>query len=100
MTLGVFARAVSKGLAILGEPSFLDGASCGNVSLQRDVELFAGIGDTAEDNPVVRYVTATIDSTFAARVGMRLQHPDGIFKLDRLVADTGYLRRFIVRPSA
>lgn len=96
MALGYIARALAKGLAKLGEPSLLDGLDCGRVNLQRDVDIFAGIGDTANDNPVVRYDTATIDAQFDPRVGQALQHPDGTFRLDRLVQDNRYCRQFIV----
>jgi hypothetical protein len=96
MALGYIARALAKGLAKLGEPSLLDGLDCGNVNLQRDVEVFAGIGDTADDNPVVRRDVVTIDCQFNPRVGQVLVHPDGTFKLDRLVQDNRYTRQFIV----
>lgn len=96
MALGYIARALGKGLAKLGEPSLLDGLACGKVNLQRDVADFAGIGDTADDNPVVRYDVATIDAAFNPRVGQALQHPDGTFRLDKLVQDNRYTRQFIV----
>lgn len=96
MALGYIARALAKGLAKLGEPSLLDGLDCGKVNLQRDVSEYAGIGDTAHDNPVVRYDVATIDARFNPRVGQALQHPDGTFRLDKLVQDNRYSRQFIV----
>ena len=96
MALGYIARALAKGLAKLGEPSLLDGLDCGKVNLQRDVSEYAGIGDTAHDNPVVRYDVATIDAQFNPRVGQALQHPDGTFRLDKLVQDNRYNRQFIV----
>jgi hypothetical protein len=96
MTLGYVARALARGLAKLGEPSVLDGLPCGNVNLQRGVELFAGIGDTANDNPVVRFDVAVIGSEFDPKVGGLLDHPDGNYRLDRLVRDNLYAREFIV----
>ncbi|GEM_PF-2235111 len=96
MALGYIARALAKGLAKLGEPSLLDGLDCGNVNLQRDVIEYAGIGDTAHDNPVVRQDMVTIGREFEPRVGQALQHPDGTFRLDRLVQDNRYTRQFIV----
>lgn len=99
MALGYIARALAKGLAKLGEPSLLDGLDCGNVNLQRDVDDFAGIGDTAHDNPVVRYSVATIGVEHDPRVGQALQHPDGTFRLDKLVQDNLYSRQFIVVPT-
>jgi hypothetical protein len=99
MALGYIARALARGLAKLGEPSLLDGEPCGNVNLQRDVVNFAGIGDTADDNPVVRYDVAAISAEFNPRVGQALQHPDGTFRLDKLVQDNRYTRHFIVVPT-
>lgn len=100
MALGYQARAMLRGLAKLGEPSSLDAVPCGNVNLQRDVVLFAGIGDDANDNPVVRYDVAVIASEYEPRVGQTLVHPDGTYRLDRLVADNRYARRFILVAAA
>ena len=96
MALGFQARAMLKGLAKLGEPSVLAGVDVGKVVLERDVELFAGIADRSDDNPVVRFTTASIDASFNPKVGQALTHPDGAFMLDRLIGDNGYVRRFIV----
>lgn len=96
--LGYQARAMQRGLAKLGEASLLDGVDCGPVNLQRDVLLYAGIGDTADDNAVVRYDMAVVDSSHNPRVGQRLSHPDGEYRLDRLVDDNRFVRRFIVVP--
>lgn len=96
MALGYIARALNKGLAKLGEPSLLDGLPCGNVNLQRDVVDFAGIGDTANDNPVVRADVVAIDAAYDPRVGQALQHPDGTYRLDKMVGDNRYTRQFIV----
>ena len=96
MTLAYVGRAMLRGLAKFGEPSTLAGSDCGRVAIERNVTVFAGIGDTAEDNPVVRYTVATISSEFSPRVGQTLVHPDGTFTLDRLVDDNGAVRRFIV----
>lgn len=89
-------RAMLRGLAKLGEPSTLAGVDCGEVVLERNVDVYAGIGDTADDNPVVRYTVATVDSGVEPKVGQALDHPDGAFVLDRLVEDNGHVRRFIV----
>lgn len=100
MALPYVARAMAKGLSLLGEPSLLNGASCGKVNLQRNVDLFAGIGDTADDNPTIRYDVASVGVPYAPKVGDLLAHPDGTFRLDRLVDDNGHVRRFIVVPGA
>lgn len=97
MALGIFARAAERCLAKLGEASSLDGSPCGNVAIERNVEVFAGLLDQANDNSVVRADVASILSTFNPKVGSVLVHPDGTFKLDRKVSDNGFTRRFIVR---
>lgn len=97
MTLGYKARAMKAGLAKFGEPSLLAGVDCGPVSIERDVEVFAGIGDTANDNATVRRNVATIGREYSPVTGQTLVHPsEGTFVLDRLLADNGITRRFIV----
>lgn len=99
MALGYQARAMRRGLAKLGEASLLDGVDCGSVNLQRDTVLFAGIGDDANDNHVVRYDLAAISTEHDPHVGQTLVHPDGTFRLDRLVDDNRFVRRFILVPA-
>lgn len=94
--LGYKARAMAAGLAKFGEPSLLAGVSCGVVSIERNVEVFAGIGDTANDNATVRRTVVTILRQYNPVVGQTLVHPDGTFVLDRLLADDGYKRRYVV----
>lgn len=96
MALGYQARALRKGLAKLGEPSFLDGVDVGKVVLARNVEVFAGIGDTANDNPTVHRLVVAIDVAYAPRVGQTIAHPDGNFVLDALLEDNGVVRQFVV----
>ena len=96
MTLGFVARAMRKGLTLAGEPSSLRGSPCGNVHLELNVDLYAGIGDNANDNHVVRYHVASIDVAYAPKVGDVLVHPDGTFKLDRMIDDHGVVRQFRV----
>lgn len=114
MALAYQARAMLRGLAKLGEASSLSGVSCGPVAIERDVRIDAGIGDTADDNAVVRYTVASIAAkpehvdyllgvpvptttlSYRPRVGESLVHPDGTFRLDRLLDDNGVVRRFIV----
>jgi hypothetical protein len=109
-------RAMLAGLTLLGEPSSLAGVDCGHATIQRNAQLFAGIGDTADDNHVVRYIVASLAATAAGadillglsegtttgydpKVGQTLVHPDGTFKLDRLLDDNGIVRRFIVAAA-
>jgi len=96
MALGIFARAAAAGLAKLGEPSLLQGVDCGNVNIERNVELFAGIFDNPDDNAVVRRDVATFLAQYAPRVGQILTHPDGRFRLDRKFDATGYTVKFVV----
>lgn len=98
--LGFQARAMLRGLAKHGEPSSLQGTPCGKVAIERGVEEYAGIGNTADDNPMIRVIVATIDASYAPRVGQTLVHPtEGTFKLDRLFNDIGVIRRYIVVPA-
>lgn len=99
MALAYQGRAMLRGLAKLGEPSLLAGVACGPVAIERDVEVFAGIGSTAEDNPIVRRTVAAIAASYGPRVGLTLTHPDGAFVLDRLLDDNGFVRRFIVAAA-
>lgn len=98
--LGFQARAMLKGLAKHGEPSLLAGSPCGKVAIERNVTEDAGIGDTADDNPIVRVIVATFDASYAPRVGQTLVHPtEGTFRLDRLHTDSGVIRRYVVVPK-
>lgn len=91
--------ALRRGLKLKGEPALLRGAPAGHVHIARDVNVFAGIGDVADDNPVVRFAIATFSSEFTPRAGDLLEHPDGDYKLDRLYANNGYTTAFIVVPA-
>ena len=93
----IFGRAIQRGLAILGEPSLLDGVPCGNVPVHRGVDVFAGVLDQANDNHVIRADVVAIESAYTPKVGQTLVHPsEGTFKLTRLASDDGFKRRFIV----
>lgn len=96
MTLGIFARAQERLLDKLGQEASLRGNPAGKVQVEHDVELSAGDPGRSDDNFVLRYSTATILSDYDPKVGDALVHPDGSFRLDRLVADTHYSRRFIL----
>lgn len=94
MALGVIQRAMQRGLAKLGEPALLDGVDCGRVAIDRGLQTFASLMDEANDNYTVRSEIATIYSTYPSQVGQLLTHPDGTYRLDKLIDDTGYTRRF------
>lgn len=113
MALAHKARAMLTGLAKFGEPSSLAGVPCGPASIERNVAVDPGIGDTADDNAVVRRTVATVAAKpehvdallglapgtttgYNPRAGQALVHPDGSFVLDRLLQDNGFTRRFIV----
>lgn len=92
----IFGRAIQKGLAVLGEPSLLDGQPCGNVNVARNARLYAGALDQANDNYVVNADVVTIEKRFNPRVDMLVRHPtEGTFLLSRLAGDDGVTRRFI-----
>lgn len=96
MALAYIADAVAAGLSVLGEPSTLNGVPCGNVNIERDLDLNAGRLDNADDASVVRRDVATILAQYSPRVGQTLVHPDGTFKLDRRLDRNGYSERFII----
>lgn len=104
MPLGYQARAMQRGLDHLGEPALLRGADAGKVNLSRNVTLDSGIGDTADDNPVVRYDVAMISNAYSPRVGDQLDFVDGAgaaipdesYLLDRLIGDNRFNSRWIV----
>lgn len=95
MALGYQARAMQAGLALLGEASLLDGVDCGKVALERSVVLGKGDLDRAEDNHVAQADVMTLARSLDARVGQRVTHPEGVFRLSRRLADNGTLVRFI-----
>jgi hypothetical protein len=82
-------RAGAQALAGLGLPSTLNGADAGRVHVARGVRL------VLDDMEVTRDV-ATISLAAGPRTGMRLEHPDGTWTLDVLVADNGVNRRYVV----
>lgn len=96
MAKAYVARAMRAGLSKEGEPSLLRGVSCGNVAIQRQVEVEVGSADRAYDNYVGRFDVVLIDVQYAPKVGDLLEHPDGNFTLDRLVRDNGVTAQFIV----
>lgn len=96
MTRGVFARATQRAHRLLGEGALLRGAPAGSVAIEYGVVIEKGDPDRSQDNHVVRAVVASIEKSYAPRTGDLLEHPDGNFRLDRLVEDTGYSVRYIV----
>ncbi len=90
MGLAPFQRALARGLSRLGKDSTLDGVPCGRVNVARGVDMFAGSLDDGNDNHVARADLATIDAAFNPRAGQTLVHPDGTFRLMRLVESNGY----------
>lgn len=104
MALGYQARASQRVLSRLGEDALLDGAPAGKANIARQVEIAPGIGDTADDNHVLRFDIATLSKSYNPRVGKTLQvfDRDGAevegspFVLDRMVGDNGFNMQFIV----
>jgi hypothetical protein len=96
-THDIVRRAIQRGLVVFGGASSLDGTPCGNVAISRNVDLFAGVMDQANDNHVVRADIARIEKTYTPKVGQVLVHPtEGTFKLTRLFEDDGYTRQYVV----
>lgn len=96
MALAFLARAVKAGLAKLGEASLLDGNDVGKVALERGVEISVGDAGRADDNFTTSADIVTIGGEYASAIGQTLVHPDGTFRLTRLVDDNGYARTFVV----
>lgn len=87
---------MKAGLAKLGEPSFVDGVDAGPVPIERGVDVFIGDAGRADDNYTVQADVAVIPVACGPRVGQTLTHPDGTYKLTRLVEDNGYNRTFVI----
>lgn len=112
MTQAHQARAMLAGLVVLGEPCSLAGVDC-TANIERDVDLFAGIGDTAHDNHVVTSTVVAVAATpagndfagrracgstpadYSPRTGQLLVHRTGRYRLDRLLTDNQAVRRFV-----
>lgn len=91
-----------RGLAKLGEPSQLAGIDCGNVTVERnvdvvhDTEAHQGFGNLRENVVTTRRTVASIASSYRPTVSQVLNHPDGRFVLDHLLEDNGAVARFVV----
>ena len=99
MNLGYQARASTRVLRLYGKDALLRGAPAGKVALLRDVDEAPGRLDDANDNHVATITVAVVSSEASPRVGDLLEHPDGNFRLDRKLEDTGYLRHFVAVPA-
>jgi hypothetical protein len=100
MTLGYKARAMQRGLDHHGEASFIGALDVGKVVLERRVQMAPGLTDRADDNHVAYADIMTIAREHAPRTGQTVVHPDGSFRLSRLLGDNGYNVRFIVTELA
>lgn len=96
MSLGFQARASKRVLAKFGKDALLRGAPAGKVAVFSDLENAPGRLDDANDNHVSSVKMAIIGSEYNPKVGDTLDHPDGMFVLDRKIEDTGYVRHFTV----
>lgn len=98
--LDLFKQATQSALAALGEGSLLRGTVPCQVNIEHGVQL-TGLDSDSERASDTRVLLtsrsiATIDSTLNPKVGDALTHPDGSFKLDVMLEDSGAFRRFIV----
>lgn len=100
MVEGVLARASRRVLGQYGKDALLRGAPAGKVALLRDVENAPGRLDDANDNHALSIQVAVIESRYEPKVRDVLVHPDGTYRLDRKIEDTGYVRHFVVSPHA
>jgi len=90
--------ALRAGLAVMGEPSFLDGVACGKVNVERGVRVSRASAETDYDNHTIIVDVATIDAAFKPKAGKLLRHPEGTFRLDKLLEDNGPTRRYVIAP--
>jgi hypothetical protein len=100
VALGYKARAMQRGLDHHGEASTIGGLDVGKVVLERRVQMAPGIVDRSEDNHVAYADVMTIARQYAPRTGQTVVHPDGSFRLSRLLGDNGYNVRFVVTELA
>lgn len=87
----IFARAMTGLLAALGEQAFLRGEAC-TVNVERGVQV------TEDDGAVVVRDVATMSSSMNPKRGDLLAHPEGNYRLDRLLANSGHLVRYVATP--
>lgn len=64
------------------------------VNIERGVQMMGQYDDAVFTRDV-----ATLDATIGAKVGDELQHPQGVYVLDGLMADNGYTCRFTLQPK-
>lgn len=91
--LAAFQRMSESLLTILGQEAFLrDGEPC-RVNIEHGVQT---IGE--DETTVITRSVATVSQTMNPKVGDRLVHPDGIYRLDAIHAKSGVNQRFIILP--
>lgn len=90
------ARATQRVLSRFGKDALLRGGPAGRAVVMTDLANPAGRLDDANDNAVTTIKIGIIGSEFDPRTGDLFEHPDGTFRLDRKVEDTGYVRHFIL----
>jgi len=96
MTLGYQARAMQRGLDHLGEASLIGATDIGKAVLERNVVLAPGLTDRADDNHVAYGDVMSIARVHAPRTGQTVTHPEGSFRLSRLLGDNGHSVSFVV----
>lgn len=89
--LSVFKQMAEGVLAVMGEDSLLRGDVPCKVNIEHGVQIVG-----MDDNVVVERSVATISDLHVPKVGDRLVHPDGSYKLDAIFADNGANPRFIL----
>jgi hypothetical protein len=89
--LAVFTAAAKGILAVMGEDSFLRSTVPCRVNIEYGVDEYGEYGEVTLTRTV-----ATIDATLLPKTGDLLTHPDGTFKLDRRMRDSGVVERWVV----
>lgn len=89
--LSVFKRMAQGVLAVMGEDSLLRDAVPCRANVEHGVQVVGEDGVS-----VVERIVATISEEHSPKVGDRLVHPDGTFRLDAIFNDAGVNPRFIV----
>jgi hypothetical protein len=89
--LDVFKSAAKGILAVMGQDSFLRST----VGCRVNIEY--GVQEQGEyDEARLLRTVASIDAALLPRSGDDLVHPDGNFKLDRRLQDSGVIERWVV----
>jgi hypothetical protein len=95
---GAFERLAKSVLNRLGQDALLlsgaDSTPC-RVNVEHGVQVTGPYGDAVFERSVATFDKAAV----TPRSGDRLEHPDGNYTLDGLLADNGYTLRYTLQPA-